>query len=137
MIDRGADRQQERIRIETHPQHQDDERREHRLLARAKVDDVAQILAGDRAEDHPAIEVEHVHRAEEQRGRGEEAFQCADPEGAEQDQELADKAAGAGQPDRSQHEAHEDKRVFRHAIDQPAISVDIAGVQPVVDYPDD
>ena len=35
---------------------------------------------------------------------GEKGFERADPEYAEQDQELADKAAGAGQPDRGQHE---------------------------------
>ena len=44
----------------------------------AEVEHAAQIVAGDRAEDDAAIEIEHVHRAKEQRRRREEAFERAD-----------------------------------------------------------
>ena len=43
--------------------------------------------------------------AEEQRSRREEGLERVHPEGAEQDQELADETAGPGQPNRGQHEA--------------------------------
>src|SRR6266568_6889702 len=96
-VDRGADWGEERARVDAHPQHQQEERREYSLLARAQIEDAAQILAGDRAEYDPAIEVEHVHRAEKQRGRGEEAFERRNPECTQEDQELTDKPAGPGQ----------------------------------------
>ena len=71
---------------------------------------------GDRAEDDPAIEPEHIGGAQDQAGRRQERHPGVDPEGAEQDQELADEAAGAGQADRGQHEQHEDEGIARHAV---------------------
>src|SRR5437762_3261757 len=84
----------ETSRIDTHTQHQNKQRRKYELLAPAEVGHAAQILARDRAEDHPAVQIEHVHRAEEQRRRREEAFERRNPESSEQDQKFADKPAG-------------------------------------------
>ena len=59
-----------------------------------------------------------------------------DLEGADQGQELADEAAGAGQADIGQGEHHEGQRIERHAVDQPAIGGDLAGVHAVIDHAD-
>src|SRR5438128_10206507 len=93
MIDRDLDRPQERVRIDAHPQYEHQQRREHGLLARAQIKHVAQIGTRYCAENDPSVQVEHIGRPEEQRRCRESALECADLEGAEQDQELADKAA--------------------------------------------
>ena len=59
-----------------------------------------------------------------------------DPEGADQRQELADEAGGAGQPHIGEREDHEHHGVERHAVDQPAIGGDLARMHAVVDDAD-
>ena len=53
-----------------------------------------------------------------------------------QRQKLADESGRARQPDIGQREHHEGEGVNRHAIDQPAIGRDLAGVHAVVDDAD-
>src|SRR3546814_14836078 len=48
-------------------------------------------------------------------------------------QELADEAAGAWQTDGGHRKEHEEQRVARHVDRKAAITVDFAGMQPVVD----
>ena len=65
-----------------------------------------------------------------------DATQDVDLEGADQRQELADEAGGAGQADIGQREHHEGGRVERHAVDQAAIGRDLARMHAVVDHAD-
>ncbi len=53
------------------------------------------------------------------------------------DQELADESAGSRESHRGEREQHEDRGVDRHAVHQPAIARDVAGVHPVIDHADD
>ena len=46
------------------------------------------------------------------------------------------KPDGAGQADIGEGEHHEDRRIERHAVDEPAIGGDLAGVHAVVDDAD-
>src|SRR4029077_19154288 len=84
-------------------------------------------------ENDAAIEIEHVGWTEEQRRRRERTLDRADLEGPEQDQELADKPAGAGQSDRRQGEHHEDESINRHALDEAAETHDLVGMQGIVE----
>ena len=68
--------------------------------------------------------------------RRERRDRDVDLERADQRQELADEAGGAGQPDIGQREHHEHQRVERHAVDEPAIGGDLARVHAVVDDAD-
>src|SRR3972149_4787461 len=56
------------------------------------------------AEDHPAIQPQHIGGAEDDAGGDEGRDPAIDLEGADHDQELADEAAGAGPGDRGQGE---------------------------------
>ena len=64
------------------------------------------------------------------------AYPGVGAEGAEQRQELADEAGRAGQADIGHGEEHEHRRIGRHPVHQPAISVDIAGMHAVIDHAD-
>ena len=70
-------------------------------------------------------------------GGGEECHPGVDAEGAGQAQELADKTARAWQPDIGKREHHEAEGVKRHAVDEPAIGGDLAGMHAVVDHADE
>ena len=123
--------------IDAHPEDQRDQRREDRDLAPVQVEDRLQVFLGQLAEDDPAVEIEHVGGAQDHAGRRQQRDPGVDLEGADQDQELADEAAGARQADRGQHEDHEDQGIDRHDVHQAAVARDLAGVQPVVDHADD
>src|SRR5581483_6849958 len=98
--ERRLHRPQEGVRIYPHPEHHRDHRHEDQDLAPVQVEHRAHVLAGDLLEDDPAIEVEHVGGAQDRPGGREERHQGIGLEGADQGQELADEAAGAGQTDR-------------------------------------
>ena len=109
------------------------EGREGDHLVGAHVADALERILDQLAEDHPAIEPEHVGGTQDHAGRGEEGDPARDLEDADDDQDLADEAAGAGQADRRQHEQHEHGGVDRHHLGEAAIGVDLAAVDPVVD----
>src|SRR5580704_18580699 len=83
VVDRFLDRAQERERVNSHPDYQDEQGNKQRLLAYAEIEHPAQVGAGERAVNYPPIHVEHVHRAEEQCRCRDSAFERVDPEGAE------------------------------------------------------
>ena len=56
-----------------------------------------------------------------------------EPEGAEQSQKFADKAAGARKANIGQGEDHEASGIDRHAIYQPAIIGDQSRMHAVID----
>src|SRR3546814_1543930 len=60
------------------------------------------VLLGQPAEDHPAIEVEHVGGTQHHSAGRQQRDPGVGLEGADQHQELADEAAGARQADRGQ-----------------------------------
>ena len=120
-------------RVDAHPEHQGDQRREHHPLPRAEVEDASQVGVDDAAEDDPAIQVQHVGRAQDH----PHAAQQGEPEihlqGTDDDQELADEAGGARQADGGHHEQHEHQGVGGHAVGEAAVTGDLAGVDAVVD----
>src|SRR6266446_6442270 len=136
VIDRDLDRPQERTRIDAHPQHEHEQRGEHRFFTRAQIQDISQIGTRYRAENDSPVEIEHVGRPKEQRGGCESALEGADLESAEQNKELADKPARPGESDRRQSEHHEDEGIGGHAFDKAAKTRDLVRMQPVVEDAD-
>jgi hypothetical protein len=97
-----------------------DDERGH--LVRPQIADRPEIVLDQSAEDHPPIEPEHVGRAQDHAGRGEQRDPAVDLEHPDQHQDLADEAGGPGQPDGGQHEQHEHRGVDRHALGEAARS---------------
>ena len=127
---------EQRPRIKPHQEHQRDERRHHRDLARAQVGDRPVDGLGDRPEHHALIGVEHVERAEDEPGDGDFGGQRFAEIGAEQDQELADEPVEPGQPDRREHHHHEHGGVNRDALPQAPELGNLARVTAQIDHPD-
>ena len=105
-------------------------------LARRQVEDAAQIVLRDLPEDDPAIQVQHVGRAQDHAEAAEQREPEVDLERADQHQELADEARGARQADGGHGEQHEHQRVGRHPVGQAAVAGDLARVDAVVDHAD-
>ena len=53
-----------------------------------------------------------------------------------QREKFSDKTRSARQADRGHGEQHEKQRILRHVDGEAAVTIDLAGVQPVVDHPD-
>src|SRR6185312_3505523 len=132
--DRG--KVEHRLRIDADQDRENDERREDDHFAPAKVLDPLQVRLLELAEDHLAVQPQHVAGREDGAERGERRHTGVDAERADQRQELADEARGARQPDIAERKHQEHKRIDRHAVDQPAIGRDLARMHAVVDDAD-
>ena len=133
---RGGEGVEDRAGLDAVVDHEERERDEERQLAAGEVGHRHQLALLQHAEDHPAVEPERVGRREDHAGGREERHGRVHAEGAEQRQELADEAGGAGHADIAEGEHHEGERVERHPVHEAAVGGDLAGVQAVVDHAD-
>ena len=101
-----------------------------------------------RAEQEALREAQHVQRAEHDAGDRDarpapaaalspgDVLRPGGLEGAQQHQELAGEAAGRRQADRGQRQDHEEHRVHRQQLGQPAVGRELARVAALVDHAD-
>ena len=136
LIDRGGHRLEKQVRIDAHQQDQQDQRRERRHLVRPQIADRPEMVLDQSAEDHPAIQPEHVGRAQDHAGCGEQRDPGVHLEHPDDHHDLADEAGGPGQTDRGEHEQHEHRGIDRHALGEAAVGRDLARVDAVVDHAD-
>ena len=103
-----ADRPQEALRIDAHPEHREPRSaRAATIRAPTRSGIAAASACALRAEADAPVEVEHVGGAEDDAGGRDDRRPARRLIGADQAQELADEAAGAGQADAGHGEDHE------------------------------
>src|SRR5690606_23420009 len=122
--------------IDTEEDNQHGKRIENRLFAWREVQHALEAVLGQCSEYDAAVEPKRIGGRQDDAGGGKDGDPGVDAEDPQHGQELADEAAGARQSDIGHGKYHECGRIFRHVVDQPAISGDLAGVQAIVNDAD-
>ena len=135
-VTEAEDRSSTGFGIDAEQDRQDHERGQHDDLAPANIGDVEEARLLQLAENHLAVEPQHVGGRQNRAERRQRRHPIVDPERSDQRQELADKSGGPRQPNIGQREDHEHESVERHAIDEAAIGRDLTRMHAVVDDAD-
>src|SRR6266566_185950 len=124
--DRGGGQVEHQVREHPEQEGQRDERRERDDFAEVEVLERGEGRLLERAEYHAAVDPQRIRDREDDADSAERRHPAVDLERAEQAQELADEAGGAGQADVGEREHHEGRGVERHVVDEPAVGADLA-----------
>ena len=121
---------------DAHHEGEHHERQQHGQLARGKVGKALVLRVAELAVEDALHHPQHVGRRQDHAERGHDHEPGAEAPGADQDQELAHEAVGAGHRDRGQADQQEHREVPGHRRAQPAELGDLARVAPVVEHAD-
>ena len=134
-LDRRLDPIEDRLRVETDEERQREERHHDQHLATVGVGHLGVLTLGNTGE-HPLEHPEHVDRAEDHTGRGDDAPPTMHGEGSQQRKELAHEPGERREADPGEHRDQEHRgELGRRLPDAPEL-VDLAGVATFVEHAD-
>ena len=135
-LDRRLDALQQRLGVDPEEQAQGQQRQHGGELDPVHVGEGG-ILAGGLTGEDPLEAPQHVHGGENHADGGQDGVGPVGHERADQRQELAHETRQAGQPDRGEGHRQEDPAQLGRRLPHAAEGVDLAGVAPVVEDPDE